>query len=136
MQALVYLGAWFAACAVVVSWIWFNRNSNTALLLGIAASALSGLVGFLSLKSSPIGQLVWDGQHWHWESPAYQAGVAEYEMFVAADFQHIVLLHIKNHANASLWLWAERGTLPERWLDLRRAIYSPRRTTTGLIAPA
>ena len=136
MQALIYLGAWFLACAMVCSWIWFNHLSDLALLLSAAAITLSGLAGFVGLKSSPVGQLVWDGQHWRWESPAYQAGMAEYELLVAADFQHVVLLHAKNHANASLWLWVERGAAPERWLDLRRAIYSPHRAATGLMAPA
>lgn len=136
MQTLIYVGAWFAVCTVLAGWILLNRGGTIAWVLGIAAWVLSGLVGFLGLKSSPIGQLVWDGQHWHWESLAYQAGMAEYQVIVAADFQHVVLLHIRNHANASLWLWAERGTLPERWLDLRRAIYSPHRITTGQMAPA
>lgn len=134
MQALIYTFVWLAVCTVVASWVWLDRG-NMALLLGVGALALAGLVGFFGLKSSPIGQLVWDGQHWHWESLAYQSGTAEYEVFVAADFQHIVLLRIKNHADARLWLWAERGTLPERWLDLRRAIHSPIRTSTGLIVP-
>jgi len=136
VKALIYGVVWFAVLAVVVSWIWLSRNSSMALLLGIGALALSALAGIFGMKSSPIGQLVWDGQRWHWESLAYQVGTAEYEVFVAADFQHIVVLHIKNHANASLWLWAERGAFPERWLDLRRAIYSPHRTTTDPIAPA
>lgn len=131
MQASIYAGAWFAVCAVVVGWIWFNHNSPLTLLLAVGALALSGLIGFIGLRSTPTGQLVWDGQHWHWESTAYQAGIAEQEVLVAADFQNIVLLRIKNHANASLWLWAERSALPERWLDLRRAIYSPQRISAG-----
>ena len=136
MQPLIYGVVWFAVLAVVVSWIWLSRHSSMALIFGIGALALSALAGIFGMKSSPIGQLVWDGQRWHWESLAYQVGTAEYEVFVAADFQHIVVLHIKNHANASLWLWAERGAFPERWLDLRRAIYSPHRTTADVIAPA
>ena len=136
MQALIYLGAWSLICVVVFSWIWFSYNSELVLLLGFTAVALCGIAGFRALKSSPVGQLVWDGQHWHCESPAYQTGMAEYEVLVAADFQKIVLLHIKNHANASLWLWAECAAAPERWLDLRRAIYSPHRATTGSTVPA
>ena len=62
--------------------------------------------------------------------------MSEYELLVAADFQHVVLLRVKNQANASLWLWAERGAAPERWLDLRRALYSPQRATMDLTASA
>lgn len=136
MQSLIYLVVWLAVLALVVSWIWLSNNSSMALLLGIGAMASSALAGIFGMKSSPVGQLVWDGERWHWESLAYPSGAAEYEVSVAADFQHIVLLHIKNHANAKLWLWAERGTFPERWLDFRRAIYSPHRSTADLIAPA
>jgi toxin CptA len=136
VQALIYLSAWLLACALVCSWIWFSQYSGLALLLGAAAITLSGLAGVVGLKSSPVGQLAWDGQHWHWESPAYQAGMSEYELLVAADFQHVVLLRVKNQANASLWLWAERGAAPQRWLDLRRALYSPQRAAMDLTAPA
>jgi len=136
VQALIYLVVWFSAFAVVCSWIWVSQNKNLALLVGLAATILAGLACFTGWKSSPVGQLVWDGQYWHWESMAYQSGMAEYEVFVAADFQHALLLHITNHANATLWLWAERSTLPERWLDLRRAVYSPQRPATGRVATA
>ena len=70
---------------------------------------------------------MWDGQYWRWESASYQAGTAEYELVVSADFQHALLLRVNNMAQASLWFWAERSAMPSRWLDLRRAVYSPHR---------
>ena len=76
------------------------------------------------------------GAAWHWESAAYQAGIAEYEVVVAADFQYVLLLRLKNQAHVSLWLWVDCSAAPERWLDLRRAIYSPHRVATGQAVPA
>ena len=94
---------------------------------GLAVLLLTGWVAFSGWKSSPLGKLAWDGQSWRWESMGYQAGVTEYQVVVAADFQNMVLLRLENPANARLWLWVERRVSPERWLDLRRAVYSPHR---------
>ena len=68
---------------------------------------------------------MWDGQCWRWEGIGYLAGVAEQQLTVVVDFQNLLLLRLENPAHAHLWLWAERHVLPERWLDLRRAVYSP-----------
>ncbi len=97
--------------------------------LSAATLVFSGIAAFQGWKNCPIGQLVWDGQLWRWESLGYQTGAAEQTLFVIADFQNLLLLRLENHAHASLWLWAEQKAFPERWLDLRRAVYSPRRAT-------
>ena len=55
-------------------------------------------------------------------------GVTEQKLTVIVDFQSLLLLRLENPAYAHLWLWAERHVLPERWLDLRRAVYAPHRT--------
>jgi hypothetical protein len=128
-QAIVYLCVWVSATALIVSWICFSRSQGLVLMLGFTAIALVAMVGSFGLRSSPVGQLVWDSQQWHWESAAYQSGVLQVEVLVIADFQHILLIRLENQAHASLWLWVERKAAPQRWLDLRRAIYSPHRTT-------
>lgn len=97
------------------------------LLVG-AAIALAGAAARTGWNNAPTGQLAWDGQCWRWESPGYQTGLAEQQLSVIADFQHLLLLRIENQAHASLWLWLERAAMPERWLDLRRAVYSPQRS--------
>lgn len=88
---------------------------------------LAGLAAYSTWKSSPVGHLAWDGQFWRWEGLGYQAGVAEQKLLVVVDLQNRLLLRLENPAHAHLWLWAERSVLPERWLDLRRAVYSPHR---------
>ena len=93
--------------------------------MALIAVAVAGAAACHGWKNSPVGQLAWDGQLWRWESPGYQTGVAEQKLVVIVDFQHLLLLRIENQAHASLWLWPERKALPERWLDFRRAVYSP-----------
>ena len=95
-----------------------------------------GMMAYHGWKNSPVGQLAWDGQVWRWNGPGYQAGVAEYELLVAADFNNVMLLRVENQAHAKLWLWAERRAFPARWLDLRRAVYSPHRASQGLVSPS
>ncbi|MFC5522636.1 hypothetical protein ACFPP7_17230 [Polaromonas jejuensis] len=92
----------------------------------------AGLAAYAGWKNVPSGQLAWDGEVWRWESSSYQTGVAEYALSVIADFQHVLLLRLENQAHARLWLWVERKAMPERWLDLRRAVYSPRKSPARL----
>jgi hypothetical protein len=88
---------------------------------------LAGAVAYKGWKSAPVGQLTWDGQCWRWEGTGYLTGVAEQKLTVIVDFQNLLLLRLENPAYAHLWLWAERRVRPERWLDLRRAVYAPHR---------
>ena len=83
----------------------------------------AGFAAYRGWRNSPAGNLVWDGQLWRWESPGYQTGMAEQQLSVLADFQKVLLLRIQNQAKVSLWLWVERKASPERWLDLRRAVF-------------
>ena len=95
------------------------------LFLALTAVTLAGLAAYVGWKNSPVGQLAWDGQFWRWEGPGYQTGAAEQKLSVIVDCQNLLLLRLENPAHARLWLWAERRSLPERWLDFRRAVYSP-----------
>ena len=95
------------------------------LFLAVTAVTLAGLAAYIGWKNSPVGQLAWDGQFWRWEGPGYQTGAAEQKLSVIVDCQNLLLLRLENPAHARLWLWAERRSLPERWLDFRRAVYSP-----------
>ena len=100
--------------------------------LAIIAVLLAGIAARTSWICLPGGQLAWDGDVWRWESAGYQAGIAEHELSVVADFQHSLLLRLENQARASLWLWVEQNTMPERWMDLRRAVFSPHKLPSAL----
>ena len=100
--------------------------------LALVAVLVAGVAARTSWNNLPGGQLAWDGEVWRWESASYQTGIAELELSVIADFQRSLLLRLENHARASLWLWAEQSAMPDRWLDLRRAVYSPHKSPAAL----
>lgn len=123
------LGLWSGGLLLSIAWLWTVQRLDWRVALAFFAVAGAGLAVRSALKSLPTGQLVWDGNAWRWESLGYQTGIAEYDVSVIADLQSRLLLRLENPASASLWLWLERGSLPERWLDLRRAIYATRRAS-------
>ena len=118
-------GLWLAGSLSTMLWLWVSPAMDWRLFLAVTAMALAGLAAYIGWKNSPVGQLAWDGQFWRWEGPGYQAGAAEQKLSVVVDLQNLLLLRLENPAHAHLWLWAQRKVLPERWLDLRRAVYSP-----------
>lgn len=124
----VLLGVWLAGLVLVLLWYCIARELDWRLAISFAAVAGTGVAARIGWNNAVAGQLTWDGEFWRWESLSYQTGIAEYELSVIADFQYMLLLRLENQAHARLWLWAERGAMPERWLDLRRAVYSPRKS--------
>lgn len=120
-------GLWFIGMLVLLLWHDRSRQLDWRIYSGAAALGVAGVAAYIGWKNSPVGQITWDGQFWRWESPGYQTGIAQQQLSVIADFQHLLLLRIENQAHASLWLWVERKAFPARWLDLRRAVYSPKR---------
>ncbi|MBC7610955.1 MAG: hypothetical protein H7228_15535 [Polaromonas sp.] len=126
-QAVVLAGLWSAGLLSILFWLNASHSIGWRALLAAASLVFAGFSAIRGWKNSPIGQLVWDGQLWRWESQSYQAGVANQALFVIADLQSLLLIRLENQAHASLWLWVEQKACPERWLDLRRAVYSPHR---------
>ena len=127
---------WCLGLAVVGFWLFTVHVVGWRQGLALGLLALTGMAAFAGWKNVAVGQLAWDGQHWYWESKGYQEGVASYTVSVACDFQSMMLLRIDNSAHAVLWLWAERRACPERWLDLRRAVYSPHRALSSPLKTA
>jgi len=96
----------------------------------LAAILGSGAAAYVSWKNTPVGQLEWNGEAWRWESSSYLTGVAEQRLFVIVDLQHTLLLRLENQANANLWIWAQRSSFSDRWLDLRRAVFATRKKSS------
>ncbi|HYW55991.1 MAG TPA: hypothetical protein VE934_03475 [Polaromonas sp.] len=129
VSGLLLVATWLAGAVVFLLWWgtatvfdWRQSSAGAALVLG-------GVIAGWGWKNSPDGQLRWDGQVWCWQGPEGHASTPALELSVAIDFQQVLLLKLKNHDNAVCWLWVERQAQPERWMDLRRAVYSRRRAT-------
>lgn len=134
-QLWILLSLWLACLLVTVAWALTSQHITWRHFIGFCAVLAAGLLALRGWNNAPAGQLAWDGLVWRWEGRGYQAGMADYELLVAVDFQNLMLLRIENQANAKLWLWAEQRAFPARWLELRRAVYSPHRVLGGAISP-
>ncbi|MGV8803515.1 MAG: hypothetical protein ACWA6Y_00965 [Polaromonas sp.] len=124
------LTLWLAGLLSVLLWAVSARLQPDALALALVTVLGAGMAVRLSCKSLPCGQLAWDGDTWRREGAGSQSGGALNELSVIADLQSRLLLRFENQAGKGLWLWVERSSLPERWLDLRRAVYSPHKSAT------
>lgn len=105
----------------------------------IAAWVLWLLVSFQALffwRRSTLGELVWDGRCW-----AFQFDKAQEPLPLAGeprvhwDLQSLILVSITDNAGGSYWLWLHRSRRPERWADLRRALYSRASAPEGRRVP-
>jgi toxin CptA len=127
------LGLWLLGLLGVLLWHFQGVVQLGWRLVLMGGSVLgAGVAAGIAWHRAPVGRLVWDGEAWRWESPGYQTGAIEYELCVLGDFQHLLLLRLENPDHARLWLWVERRAMPQRWLDLRRAVYSPRKLPSPL----
>lgn len=125
---VLLVGLWLLGLVAVLLW-HFQGAAQLGWRLALMGLCVlgAGVAAGIAWQRAPVGRLVWDGQIWRWESPGYQAGTIEYELSVLGDFQRLLVLRLENANHAGLCLWVERRAMPERWLDLRRAVYSLRK---------
>jgi toxin CptA len=125
------LGLWFLGLFAFLLWHYQGAGQLDWRFILMGASVLgAGIAAAMAWQNAPLGRLAWDGETWRWQGPGYQVGAIEYELHVLGDFQHLLLLRLENPDHAGLWLWVERRAMPDRWLDLRRAVYSPRKISS------
>lgn len=122
---------WLAGLLLAMLWFHLSRQFDWRMALALVAVLGAGGAARSGWTHAPVGQLAWDGDVWRWESASYQTGIAGYDLMVVADFQRRMLVRLENQAHARLWLWVERNEMPERWLDLRRAVYSPHKSSAA-----
>src|SRR5690606_17362221 len=73
------------------------------------------------------GWLRWDGQSWTLEPDSSHAAVLALTSApeVLVDLQSCLWVSARlSSGRAHVWLWLDRSSQPERWMDLRRAVYS------------
>ena len=126
-QGGVLAALWLAGVLVTLLWALTAPRLDWRLGVAMAALMVAGAAAWSGWRRAAGGQLHWDGQLWYWESQGYQSGTPVRALSVALDFQRVLLLRLENHDHVTLWLWAHRASMPERWMDLRRAVYSRRK---------
>lgn len=128
-------GLWLAGLGVTLAWALAAPRLDARLAVALLALAAAGGAAWLGWRRAPTGQLRWDGQFWQWQAQGEPDGTPVLALSVALDFQRVLLLRLETHGHVTLWLWAQRASMPERWLDLRRAVYSRRRAPPGSMPP-
>lgn len=106
----------FAACCLrgILDWRVF------LLVSGVLVAAL----GVCRCSSRQVGtsQLEFDGRHWM--ASGGMTVVRGAAVRVALDFQSLMLVRLVRPGRSEYWAWLDRRSMPERWADLRRAVYS------------
>jgi toxin CptA len=115
---LLAAGLWLVGAGVTAVWVQQADAPGWRQVVATIALAVLGSWALFSWLRSPSGQLQWDGAGW--AGPAGAAGGAP---DVALDLQQVLLVRWQAPASPR-WLWLERSRCPQRWLDLRRAVYS------------
>ncbi|MEJ8848985.1 hypothetical protein [Variovorax rhizosphaerae] len=118
-RLLVAIWAAGAGCAAWVCWqIGAGGWRATMLACSVLLAALAA--GALLGRQRP-GELRFDGRDWR------MTGAVNFRaarLTPALDFQSLMLVRLWAPKRRHRWLWLERRSAPERWLELRRAVYS------------
>ncbi len=81
---------------------------------------LAGLGAGFFWRTLPQGELRWDGHRW--EGPG--AATRPTGVRVHLDLQRHLLVRLQGAGDTGPWLWLSAASRPERWDDVRRAVYS------------
>ncbi|MGP1628802.1 MAG: hypothetical protein ACTS8S_14090 [Giesbergeria sp.] len=116
------------AGSLVVLWAWGLQGcgaQHLALVPSLLIWLASAVLAARFWAQQPVGALVWDGANWQLRkaggTPALQTlGGA---VAVQLDVQRQLVLVFPG-ASPAVWLLVEQKRQRERWLDLRRAVYS------------
>ena len=116
----------------MLTFVWFFslQRFDWRIVFTLGVVFIAGVAARIAWHR-PEGQLIWDGQDWRLESVHIPAGIAEHDIAVIADFQSVLLLRMESQGGTSRWLCLERRASPDRWLDVRRAVYAVKRNSDG-----
>ncbi len=111
---------WLLGATTVFAWWLQAQAPGWRTLAALLVVTGSGVLVAMTWRSSPVGSIAWDGERWNFSPLELPAGGA---VAVALDLQQWLLLRWEAEAGVR-WLWVERRARPERWDDMRRAVYS------------
>jgi hypothetical protein len=135
---MVMAACWLAGAALVGHWCLEVAETGWRQWLAMAVLPVCGASAWWAWRAMGPGRLRWDGQAWLWHAAANTGALrpgTEAEpvaLHAHLDLQHHLLLSLRQSRGPVVWCWAERVQMPERWADLRRAVYSPARSQAVL----
>ncbi len=121
------LAVWGLGLCILALWTLSSTAWGWRASVAAVVAAGTGLAALMSWRASRCGQLAWDGQSWHWDSLTRLCSSEQSKLSVVVDAQFALLLLFEAVSGTRHWLWVERKSQPERWMDLRRAVYSAHR---------
>jgi toxin CptA len=121
-RILVVLWALGACCAGASCYLIDSVGWRQLLL--VLSVVFSGVAAGFGLRRDGAGVLHFDGLHWSLGGADASRSVHAARALVALDFQSLMLLRLSEPGRARRWVWVEQRAMPERWRDVRRAVYS------------
>lgn len=121
-DASLLLGALWAvgACCAGAALYPFAHMGWRQVFL-VASVVMTATAARRTLGPALALDLVFDGQDW---SLSGQDVRKVARLSVLLDLQFLMLVRLDEPAQRARWLWLERRARPERWQDLRRAVFS------------
>ena len=119
---------WLLGCGAMV--VFFTTQVVT-LPIGIAwgAAVLMGAaLAWRTGRSTPCGDLHWDGVAWHWSG---FSAPSTCRLVLQMDWQQCLLVTVQQPASRPIWLWLEPQNDRQAWLALRRAVVGAHRAATS-----
>lgn len=115
-----------AGAAVMAAWALLGARSWPLPLLAAGLWLLALCSAWHFWRGQFQGAIRWDGRSWALEDlrpPGFSWPLAKAPEALV-DLQTHLWLCASPQGRACIWLWIERSARPERWTDLRRALYS------------
>ena len=139
-RAVAVLLAALVLAGAVVLMAWWQGGMAQRMAAAAATAVFAWMAAAVGAwhwwRSQFCGELHWDGQQWWLDhmlpgcAPMPLQGAPE----VQWDLQSHLWVSALSAGQPRIWLWLERRQQPERWPDLRRAVYS--RAGTGAASAA
>jgi len=121
-RILLFLWALGACCAGVSCYLFDSAGWRQLLL--VLSVVFAGVAAGFGLRRDGAGVLHFDGLHWTLTGADPTRAVHGARALVALDFQSLMLLRLTEPGRARRWIWIEQRAMPQRWRDVRRAVYS------------
>ena len=116
------------ACVVLGMFAWGQTLQDVRMLVLVIAILCTTGVAFAGWRKSAQGDLLWDGERWHWSGFAPNSVC---RLSLLLDFQRVVLVSVMADARAPICLWLEAAPGDTNWTPLRRAMVSSRAMDAG-----